>query len=129
MPRSNDEIVLPGSSKYFEGPQYDDDLIYNNSLYNFNDLDELMRIRNITIEKGDLIQTETQVHIDDEGLFLGVLPDDTLYVSWDMYFKKKLFVRPNEVTCVKKTNKHNQVVEIWKRRRTTSDFVLVRDMY
>ena len=128
MPRSNDEIVLPGSSKYFKGPQYDDDLIYNNSLYDFNDLDELMRIRNITIEKGDLIQTETQVHIDDKGLFLGVLLDDTLYVSWDMYFKKKLFVRPNEVTCVKKTNKHNQVVEIWKRCRTTSDFVLVRDM-
>ena len=128
MPCSNDEIVLPGSSKYFEGPQYDDDLIYNNTLYDFNDLDELMRIRNITIEKGDLIQTEKQVHIDDEGLFLGVLPDDTLYVSWDMYFKKKLFVRPNEVTYVKKTNKHNQVVEIWKRRRTTSDFVLVRDM-
>ena len=45
-----------------------------------------------------------------------------------MYFRKKLFVREDDVMCVKKINKQDEVIEVWKRRSSTEDFVLVNDM-
>ena len=127
MDRNNQQTVLPGNPKYFEGAEYDDDLIFN-STYNVNDVMDGMCIRNILLEKRDVIQTNTQTHKDDEGYFIGVLPDNTLYVSWAMYFRKKLFVHEDDVVCIKKIDKQQKVIQIWNRRSSTEDFVLLKDM-
>ena len=48
---------LQGEKDYVDGPYMDDDLHWNSD-YSINDLYEDMDIRNITLEKGDQIQTK-----------------------------------------------------------------------
>ena len=115
---------MPGDRDYFEGNMYNDDLIFNCNLYDQNDVLDGMEIRNITLMKGDMVKTNTQTEQGDEAMFIGVLPNNTVYLSWSMYFQKKLFVEEQNIVCVKKVDKQKKIYEIWERPNGTEDFVL-----
>ena len=118
---------LIGEEDYVNGQYMDDDLKFNSD-YSIKDVDDLgMNIRNITLEKGDMIQTKNQKEKNDEGIFLGVLPNNTLYISWAVYFRKKLFVDEDDVVCVKKVDKKHTIYQHWQRENGNEDFVLVTD--
>ena len=122
--RDRQKTRLPGDHDYFEGNMYDDDLIFNCDDYDQNDILDGMEIRNITLMKGDMVKTNTQTEQGDEAMFIGVLPNNTVYLSWSMYFRKKLFVEEQNILCVKKVDKQKKIYEIWERPNGTEDFAL-----
>lgn len=73
---------------------------------------EGMEIRNIILERGDQVKTNTQEERDDEVTFIGIFPNNTVYLAWDMYFGKKLFIDEEEIVCVKKVNVNKRIYEI-----------------
>ena len=78
--KEQDRTVLQGEDNYFKGKNYDDDLIFN-STYDQNVVLDGMYIRNVFLEKGDCIKTTNQNEHDDEATFLGVMPNNTVYLS------------------------------------------------
>ena len=63
---------MPGDKDYFEGNQYDNDLIYNVK-YNQNDLMEGMEICNITLMRGDMVKTNIHTEKGNEATFVDTL--------------------------------------------------------
>ena len=115
--------MLKGEDNYFEGEKYDDDLIFN-STYEQNDVLNGMHICNVFLEKGDCVKTTDQNEDDDKATFLGVLLNNTVYLSWQMYFCKNLFFGEENITCIKKDNGRNKINKIWKRKNRNKDFKL-----
>ena len=123
--KEQDRTVLKGEDNYFEGEKYDDDLIFN-STYEQNDVLNGMHICNVFLEKGDCIKTTDQNEDDDEAIFLGVLPNNTVYLSWQMYFCKNLFVEEENIICIKKVDGRNKIYKIWERKNGNEDFKLTK---
>ena len=71
-----------------------------------------MYICNIFLEKGDCVKTTNQNEHDDEATFLGVMPNNTVYLSWQMYFCKKLFIEEEQIKCIKKVDSSNKIYKI-----------------
>ena len=67
--KEQDRTVLKGEDNYFEGENYDDDLIFNSTYYQNNMLD-CMHICNVFLEKGNCVKTTNQNEHDDEATFL-----------------------------------------------------------
>ena len=85
-----------------------------------------MHICNVFLEKGNCVKTTDQNEDDDEATFLGVLPNNTVYLSWQMYFRKKLFVEEENIICIKKVDGRNKIYKIWERKNGNEDFKLTK---
>ena len=109
--KERDRNMLKGEDNYFEGENYDDDLIFN-STYDQNVVLDGMYIRNVFLEKGDCIKTTNQNEHDDEAIFLSIMPNNIVYLSWQMYFRKKMFVEEEKIKYIKKVYSSNKIYKI-----------------
>ena len=113
---------LPNDIGYFKGEEYDDDLRFNSD-YNYNDIEDNMVIANVEIEKNDVVQVLNQKDSWEEPTFIGVLPNDTIYLHWPN-LNKKLFTDEYQVMCIKKVNCDDVITHIWKRSNGNESFIL-----
>ena len=77
---------MPRDKHYFEGSKYNNDLIFNCGDYNKNHVLDGIDICNMTLMKGYMVKTKKQTEKGDEAIFIGVLPNNTVYLSWSIYF-------------------------------------------
>ena len=87
-----------------------------------------MELHNIILVRGDVVKTNTKNYEDDEATFIGVLPNNTVYLAWDMYFCKKLFVEEENIHFIKKVDANNKVFKIWECTSGNKDFILIKDV-
>ena len=85
---------------------------------------EGIEIHNITLMRGDMVKTNTQTEKVNEVMFIGVLLNNIVYLSSNIYFQKKLFVKEENIICVKKVNVKKKIYKIWEHEIGIEDFVL-----
>ena len=71
-----------------------------------------MHICNVFLEKGNCVKTTDQNKHDDEVTFLSIMPNNTVYLSWQIYFYKKLFVEEKNIIYIKKVDSRNKIYKI-----------------
>lgn len=54
------------------------------------------------------------------------MTNNTVYLSWKMYFCKKLFVEEENIICIKKVDGSNKIYKIWKQKNGNEHFELTK---